>query len=107
MFLFKSAIPGHYLFSRLKLPKLWFFVMNSDTADGTWGHLEDTELFGRVSNSADYIELSADALKEPQYHDCVQACHCMIFARSTNRIFNLYSSRAAVLVSGYKDCKYN
>lgn len=103
MFLFKSTIPGHYLFSRLKLAKSWIFVMNSDTGDRMWGHLESTELFGRVSNSADYIQLSADALKDPQYCECVQACHCMIFARSTKRIFNLYSARAAVLVSDYKN----
>lgn len=99
MFLFRSLIRGK--FSRLKLTRLQLFIMNSDTGDRTWGHLADTELFGRVSNCADYIQLSTDALKDPQYHECTQACHCMIFARSTERIFNVYSSRAAVLVSDY------
>lgn len=73
--------------------------MNSaDTGDRTWGHLADTELFGRISDSADYILLSTDDLKDPQYHDCTQACHCMIFARNLEKIFNIYSTRASVLM---------
>lgn len=72
--------------------------MNADTGDRTWGHLADTELFGRVSDSADYMQLPTDALKDPQYHECTQACHCMIFARSSQRIFNIYSARAAILM---------
>lgn len=77
--------------------------MNSDTGDRTWGHLADTELFGRVSNLSDYIQLPTDALKDPQYQKCTQACHCMVFARNTARVFNVYSARAAVLVSDYSD----
>ena len=92
---------SHYLFSRCKIAKSRF-IMNSDSGDRTWGHLAETELFGRVSDSADHIEMSIDVLDKPQYHNCTHACHCMIFARNTERIFNVYCARAAILVSLYR-----
>lgn len=105
MFTIRSVISG-LLFSRCVVAKSRFFIMNSDTGDRTWGHLADTELFGRVSDSADYTQLSIDALKDPQYHGYTHACHCMIFARNSERIFNVYIARAAILVSVYTDCLF-
>lgn len=70
----------------------------TETGDGTWGHLEDTECFGRTSRSSDYTVLTKDTLTETKYVSCTQAAHCMIYAKDTKRIFNLYNARAAILM---------
>jgi hypothetical protein len=69
----------------------------ADTGDGTWGHLADTEHFGRVSRKC-IIVPRAD-LDLPKYRGSTRAVHCMIYSRSEERIFGIYSSRAIILVS--------
>ncbi|XP_049804302.1 U8 snoRNA-decapping enzyme-like isoform X2 [Schistocerca nitens] len=70
----------------------------TETGDGSWGHLEDTEYFGRISSTTDYAVLTKENLKESKYATCTQAAHCMIYCTHTQRIFDLYSARAAVLM---------
>jgi hypothetical protein len=67
------------------------------TGDSTWGHLADTEHFGRVSRN--YIVVPKADLDLPKYRGSTHAGHCMIYSRSEERIFGIYSSRAMILVS--------
>lgn len=69
----------------------------ADTGDSTWGHLADTEHFGRVSRN--YIVVPKADLDLPKYRGSTRAGHCMIYSRSEERIFGVYSSRAMILVS--------
>jgi hypothetical protein len=70
----------------------------ADTGDGTWGHLADTEHFGRVSR--DYIVVPKADFDLPKYRGSTRAGHCMIYSRSEEKIFGIYTARAMILVSG-------
>jgi hypothetical protein len=67
------------------------------TGDSTWGHLAETEHFGRVSRN--YIVVPKSDLDLPKYRGSTRAGHCMIYSRSEERIFGVYSARAMILVS--------
>lgn len=69
----------------------------ADTGDRTWGHLADKEHFGRVSRN--YIVVPKADLDLPKYCGSTRAGHCMIYSRSEERIFGIYSARAVILVS--------
>jgi hypothetical protein len=69
----------------------------ADTGESTWGHLADTEHFGRVSRN--YVVVPKADLNLPKYRGSTRAGHCMIYSRSEERIFGIYSARAMVLVS--------
>lgn len=69
----------------------------ADTGDSTWGHLADKEHFGRVSRN--YIVVPKADLDLTKYRGSTRAGHCMIYSRSEERIFGIYSSRAVILVS--------
>lgn len=69
----------------------------ADTGDGTWGHLADTEHFGRISRNC--IVVPKADLDLPKYRGSTRAVHCVIYSRSEERIFGIYSSRAIILVS--------
>lgn len=99
------VILNRYCFLRRKhIPICLIRRMEEDTGDRTWGNsawrLAATERFGRPSPSeSDYVLVSKDELNKPLYRDCVQASHCMIFAKNNEKTFGVYNPRAAVLVS--------
>jgi len=68
----------------------------ADTGDSTWGHLADKEHFGRVSRN--YIVVPKADLDLTKYRGSTRAGHCMIYSRSEERIFGIYSSRAVILM---------
>ncbi|KAJ9591617.1 hypothetical protein L9F63_001831 [Diploptera punctata] len=70
--------------------------MSDMNGDGSWGHLADTEHFGRECST--YIEIPKGDLNLPKYSEVTNAGHCMIYARSNDRIFGLYNARATVLM---------
>ncbi|XP_066992707.1 U8 snoRNA-decapping enzyme [Anabrus simplex] len=70
----------------------------SETGDRSWGHLADTECFGRSCLNSDYVIISKEDLNLPQYKKSTQACHCMIYSRHTDKVFGIYHPRAAVLM---------
>jgi len=67
----------------------------ADTGDITWGRSAD-ERHGRICS--DYIEVRKAHLDLPKYRDSVRAAQCMIYARTEEKIFGLYSARALILV---------
>jgi hypothetical protein len=69
----------------------------ADTGDGSWGHLEETEHFGRVCTN--YVLVPKVDLELPKYYGSTHAGHCMIYSRTEERIFGIYSARAVILVS--------
>jgi hypothetical protein len=74
----------------------------ADTGDRTWGYLADTEHFGRVSRN--YSVVPKADLDLPKYRGSTRAGHCMIYSRSEERIFGIYSARAMILVSARHLC---
>ncbi|KAJ8891117.1 hypothetical protein PR048_010631 [Dryococelus australis] len=67
----------------------------ANTGDYSWGHLASTEHFGRESKN--YLTLNRNDLQEPLYKDCTQAAHCMFYARSEKKIFDVYDPRMIIL----------
>lgn len=69
----------------------------SNTGDLTWGHLEDTEVYGRKSVAQDYVPIEKYLLKD---QSCItqEASHCLIYAKNSTKVFNVYNTRAVILV---------
>ncbi|PSN48637.1 U8 snoRNA-decapping enzyme [Blattella germanica] len=70
--------------------------MSSTTGDKSWGHLADTERYGRKSD--DYVTIPRSDLFKAQYKGLMHAAHCMIYSRTSDRIFGIYSARAIILM---------
>ncbi|KAJ4439640.1 hypothetical protein ANN_07768 [Periplaneta americana] len=68
----------------------------ANTGDRSWGHLADTEHFGRACTN--YIVIAKEDLDQPQYCGSTHAGHCMIYSRTNERIFGIYSARAVILM---------
>jgi hypothetical protein len=68
-----------------------------DTGDGSWGHLEETEHFGRACTNYEIVPKAG--LELPKYCGSTHAGHCMIYSRTEERIFGIYTARAVILVS--------
>lgn len=73
----------------------------SETGDRSWGHLADTELFGRSNGKCEYAIVSDDKSAEFSSSECTQAAHCMIYSKFSDKVFGIYNPRAAILVSRY------
>lgn len=73
------------------------FHYSDGARDFTWGHLEDTEVYGRRAETEDFIVVDKDNLS-PELKVTRAASHGLIYARSSTKAFDLYSIRAAVLV---------
>ena len=71
--------------------------MSDTTGDGSWGYLADTEHFGREDSN--FLEVPKTDINLPKYCRRTQAGHCMIYAKTKENIFGIYSARAIVLVS--------
>lgn len=69
----------------------------ADTGDRSWGHLADTEHFGRPCTN--YIIVPKADFDLPKYRRSTRAAHCMIYSRTEERIFGIYRARAMILVS--------
>lgn len=80
------------------LPLIVFF--SSNTGDLTWGHLEDTEVYGRRTVEDDYIQVDRETVSK-QYPIGREASHCLIYAKNNNKIFDVYCCRAVVLVCNF------
>ncbi|XP_065223969.1 U8 snoRNA-decapping enzyme-like [Planococcus citri] len=70
---------------------------NSKTGDLTWGHLEDTEVFGRRAVEDDYIVVDKETASK-KYQIDAEASHCIIYAKSDRMIFDVYCCRAVILM---------
>lgn len=76
---------------------LTLLFFSSDTGDLTWGHLEDTEVYGRKAPADDFIEIDRNAMKDKSEIKC-EASHCLIYAKNNKKVFDVYSPRAVILV---------
>ncbi|KAK7867726.1 hypothetical protein R5R35_002235 [Gryllus longicercus] len=70
----------------------------SNIDDGSWGHLADTEHFGRKTSSSDVRVISYNETTHPKYVNYTKAGHCMIYSKQNEKMFGLYDTRAAVLM---------
>lgn len=68
----------------------------ADFGDGSWGHLAETEHFGRACTN--YILVPKADLCLPKYSGSTHAGHCLIFSRTEEKIFGIYAARAVILV---------
>ena len=67
-------------------------------ADIGWGHLSDTEGFGRTGDKhADFEEVTF-SVAMTEYKQYMHASHCAIHAPDTRILWKLYPQKAAVLV---------
>ena len=67
----------------------------------TWGHLEDTEVYGRKAVADEYIPVDKETVFN-QYPVDREASHCLIYAKCNSKVFNVYFCRAVVLVRDFK-----
>lgn len=72
---------------------------SSNTGDRTWGWLGNTEHFGREPDPREFIVIPKSQMNDEKYKCSTNAAHCMIYAENDEKIFNVYSPRAAILVS--------
>lgn len=71
-------------------------IFNTEnTGDLTWGHLKDSESFGRKTSSEDFILWK----EETNFKIKTEASHCLLYARNNSKIFDVYHPRASILVS--------
>lgn len=68
----------------------------ADIGDGSWGHLAETEHFGRVCTN--YVLVPKADLGLPKYCGSTHAGHCLIFSRTEEKIFGIYTARAVILM---------
>lgn len=82
----------------LLIPIFLNLVMTS-TGDRTWGWLGSTEQFGRDAEPNEFTIIPKSELHDDKYTCSTQAAHCVIYAESNEKIFDIYNARAAILVS--------